>query len=155
MREKCRKVKEEGKEVSGLVIGKEKDIWDEVDVGIEEKVRNERKGVEEIKNGIKIKKESVSSGLNEVVDEWIELIKNKEYKKGLKMVSGMSKGFKEREEVERLYEEWVERLDEVEFKWSKYKSVVKECWDIGWDLGDIEEEIKEVKNEKVKVMCSK
>ena len=119
MREKCRKLKEEGKEVSGLVIGKEKDIWDEVDVGIEEKVRNESKGVEEIRNGMKIKKESLSSGLNEVVDEWIELIKNKEYKKGLKMVSGMSKGFKEREEVEELYEEWSERLDELECNCSR------------------------------------
>ena len=43
-----------------------------------------------------------------------ELIKNKQYKKALKMLSPISKAFKEREELQSLYEESVERLDELE-----------------------------------------
>lgn len=89
------------------------------------------------------------------MDESIELIKNKQYKKALKMLTPISKAFKEREELQSLYEESVERLDELEFNCSKYKTLVKECSDIASDLADIDQEIKDLKNQKLKVMSTK
>ena len=47
---------------------------------LDQKVRNQTKAVQEIKNRIKINKETLSTPLNELVDESIELIKNKQYK---------------------------------------------------------------------------
>ena len=44
---------------------------------------------------IKINKETLSTPLNELVDESIELIKNKQYKKALKMLTPISKTLKE------------------------------------------------------------
>lgn len=155
LREKSRKLKEERKDLTALLIAKQKHISDEVDVAIEQKVRNQTKAVQEIKNRIKINKETLSTPLNELVDESIELIKNKQYKKALKMLTPISKAFKEREELQSLYEESVERLDELEFNCSKYKTLVKECSDIASDLADIDQEIKDLKNQKLKVMSTK
>lgn len=155
LREKSRKLKEERKDLTALLIAKQKHISDEVDVAIEQKVRNQTKAVQEIKNRIKINKETLSTPLNELVDESIELIKNKQYKKALKMLTPISKAFKEREELQNLYEESVERLDELEFNCSKYKTLVKECSDIASDLADIDQEIKDLKNQKLKVMSTK
>lgn len=155
LREKSRKLKEERKDLTALLIAKQKHISDEVDVAIEQKVRNQTKAVQEIKNRIKINKETLSTPLNELVDESIELIKNKQYKKALKMLTPISKAFKEREELQSLYEESVERLDELEFNCSKYKTLVKECSDIASDLADIDQEIKDLKNPKLKVMSTK
>lgn len=155
LREKSRKLKEERKDLTALLIAKQKHISDEVDVAIEQKVRNQTKAVQEIKNRIKINKETLSTPLNELVDESIELIKNKQYKKALKMLTPLSKAFKEREELQSLYEESVERLDELEFNCSKYKTLVKECSDIASDLADIDQEIKDLKNQKLKVMSTK
>ena len=42
-----------------------------------------------------LNKETLSTPLNELVDESIELIKNKQYKKALKMLTPISKAFKE------------------------------------------------------------
>lgn len=155
LREKSRKLKEERKDLTVLLIAKQKHISDEVDVAIEQKVRNQTKAVQDIKNRIKINKETLSTPLNELVDESIELIKNKQYKKALKMLTPISKAFKEREELQSLYEESVERLDELEFNCSKYKTLVKECSDIASDLADIDQEIKDLKNQKLKVMSTK
>lgn len=155
LREKSRKLKEERKDLTALLIAKQKHISDEVDVAIEQKVRNQTKAVQEIKNRIKINKETLNTPLNELVDESIELIKNKQYKKALKMLTPISKAFKEREELQSLYEESVERLDELEFNCSKYKTLVKECSDIASDLADIDQEIKDLKNQKLKVMSTK
>lgn len=155
LREKSRKLKEERKGLTALLIAKQKRISDEVDVAIEQKVRNQTKAVQEIKNRIKINQETLSTPLNELVDESIELIKNKQYKEALKMLSPISKAFKEREELQSLYEESVERLDELEFNCSKYKAIVKECSDIASDLADIDQEIKDLKNQKLKVMSTK
>lgn len=155
LREKSRKLKEERKDLTALLIAKQKHISDEVDVAIEQKVRNQTKTVQEIKNRIKINKETLSTPLNELVDESIELIKNKQYKKALKMLTPISKAFKEREELQSLYEESVERLDELESNCSKYKTLVKECSDIASDLADIDQEIKDLKNQKLKVMSTK
>jgi DNA repair exonuclease SbcCD ATPase subunit len=155
LREKSRKLKEERKDLTALLIAKQKHISDEVDVAIEQKVRNQTKAVQEIKNRIKINKETLSTPLNELVDESIELIKNKQYKKALKMLTPISKAFKEREELQSLYEESVERLDELEFNCSKYKTLVKECSDIASDLADIDQEIKDLKNQKLRVMSTK
>lgn len=155
LREKSRKLKEERKDLTALLIAKQKHISDEVDVAIEQKVKNQTKAVQEIKNRIKINKETLSTPLNELVDESIELIKNKQYKKALKMLTPISKAFKEREELQSLYEESVERLDELEFNCSKYKTLVKECSDIASDLADIDQEIKDLKNQKLKVMSTK
>lgn len=155
LREKSRKLKEERKDLTALLIAKQKHISDEVDVAIEQKVRNQTKAVQEIKNQIKINKETLNTPLNELVDESIELIKNKQYKKALKMLTPISKAFKEREELQSLYEESVERLDELEFNCSKYKTLVKECSDIASDLADIDQEIKDLKNQKLKVMSTK
>lgn len=155
LREKSRKLKEERKDLTALLIAKQKHISDEVDVAIEQKVRNQTKAVQEIKNRIKINKETLSTPLNELVDESIELIKNKQYKKALKMLTPISKAFKEREELQNLYEESIERLDELEFNCSKYKTLVKECSDIASDLADIDQEIKDLKNQKLKVMSTK
>lgn len=155
LREKSRKLKEERKDLTALLIAKQKHISDEVDVAIEQKVKNQTKAVQEIKNRIKINKETLSTPLNELVDESIELIKNKQYKKALKMLSPISKAFKEREELQSLYEESIERLDELEFNCSKYKTLVKECSDIASDLADIDQEIKDLKNQKLKVMSTK
>lgn len=155
LREKSRKLKEERKDLTALLLAKQKHISDEVDVAIEQKVRNQTKSVQEIRNRIKINKETLSTPLNELVDESIELIKNKQYKKALKMLTPISKAFKEREELQSLYEESVERLDELEFNCSKYKTLVKECSDIASDLADIDQEIKDLKNQKLKVMSTK
>lgn len=155
LREKSRKLKEERKDLTALLIAKQKHISDEVDVAIEQKVRNQTKAVQEIKNRIKINKETLSTPLNELVDESIELIKNKQYKKALKMLTPISKAFKEREELQNLYEESIERLDELESNCSKYKTLVKECSDIASDLADIDQEIKDLKNQKLKVMSTK
>ena len=155
LREKSRKLKEERKDLTALLIAKQKHISDEVDVAIEQKVKNQTKAVQEIKNRIKINKETLSTPLNELVDESIELIKNKQYKKALKMLTPISKAFKEREELQSLYEESVERLDELESNCSKYKTLVKECSDIASDLADIDQEIKDLKNQKLKVMSTK
>lgn len=155
LREKSRKLKEERKDLTALLIAKQKHISDEVDVAIEQKVRNQTKAVQEIKNRIKINKETLSTPLNELVDESIELIKNKQYKKALKMLTPISKAFKEREELQSLYEESVERLDELEFNCSKYKTLVKECSDIASDMAYIDQEIKDLKNQKLKVMSTK
>lgn len=155
LREKSRKLKEERKGLTALLIAKQKRISDEVDVAIEQKVRNQTKAVQEIKNRIKINQETLSTPLNELVDESIELIKNKQYKKALKMLTPISKAFKEREELQSLYEESVERLDELEFNCSKYKALVEECSDIASDLADIDQEIKDLKNQKLKVMSTK
>lgn len=155
LREKSRKLKEERKGLTELLIAKQKRISDEVDVAIEQKVRNQTKAVQEIKNRIKINQETLSTPLNELVDESIELIKNKQYKKALKMLSPISKAFKEREELQSLYEESVERLDELEFNCSKYKALVQECSDIASDLAYIDQEIKDLKNQKLKVMSTK
>lgn len=155
LREKSRKLKEERKDLTALLIAKQKHISDEVDVAIEQKVRNQTKAVQEIKNRIKINKETLNTPLNELVDESIELIKNKQYKKALKMLTPLSKAFKEREELQSLYEKSVERLDELEFNCSKYKTLFKECSDIASDLADIDQEIKDLKNQKLKVMSTK
>lgn len=155
LREKSRKLKEERKDLTALLIAKQKHISDEVDVAIEQKVRNQTQAVQEIKNRIKINKETLSTPLNELVDESIELIKNKQYKEALKMLTPISKAFKEREELQDLYEESIERLDELEFNCSKYKTLVKECSDIASDLADIDQEIKDLKNQKLKVMSTK
>lgn len=155
LREKSRKLKGERKGLTALLIAKQKRISDEVDVAIEQKVRNQTKAVQEIKNRIKINQETLSTPLNELVDESIELIKNKQYKKALKMLTPISKAFKEREELQSLYEESVERLDELEFNCSKYKALVEECSDIASDLADIDQEIKDLKNQKLKVMSTK
>lgn len=155
LREKSRKLKEERKGLTALLIAKQKRISDEVDVAIEQKVRNQTKAVQEIKNRIKINQETLSTPLNELVDESIELIKNKQYKKALKMLTPISKAFKEREELQSLYEESVERLDELEFNCSKYKALVNECSDIASDLADIDQEIKDLKNQKLMVMSTK
>lgn len=155
LREKSRKLKEERKGLTALLIAKQKHISDEVEVAIEQKVRNQTKAVQEIKNRIKINQETLSTPLNELVDESIELIKNKQYKKALKMLTPLSKAFKEREELQSLYEESVERLDELEFNCSKYKALVQECSDIASDLADIDQEIKDLKNQKLKVMSTK
>lgn len=155
LREKSRKLKGERKDLTALLIAKQKHISDEVDVAIEQKVRNQTKAVQEIKNRIKINKETLSTPLNELVDESIELIKNKQYKKALKMLTPISKAFKEREELQSLYEESVERLDELEFNCSKYKTLVKECSYIASDLADIDQEIKDLKNQELKVMSTK
>lgn len=155
LREKSRKLKEERKDLTALLIAKQKHISDEVDVAIEQKVRNQTKAVQEIKARIKINKETLSTPLNELVDQSIELIKSKQYKKALKMLTPLSKAFKEREELQELYEESVERLDELEFNCSKYKALVKECSDIASDLADIDQEIKDLKNQKLKVMSTK
>jgi DNA repair exonuclease SbcCD ATPase subunit len=155
LREKSRKLKEERKGLTALLIAKQKRISDEVDVAIEQKVRNQTKAVQEIKNRIKINQETLGTPLNELVDESIELIKNKQYKKALKMLTPISKAFKEREELQSLYEESVERLDELEFNCSKYKALVEECSDIASDLADIDQEIKDLKNQKLKVMSTK
>lgn len=71
------------------------------------------------------------------------------------MLTPISKAFKEREELQNLYEESIERLDELESNCSKYKTLVKECSDIASDLADIDQEIKDLKNQKLKVMSTK
>lgn len=155
IREKSRKLKEERRDLTALLIAKQKRISDEVDVAIEQKVRNQTKAVQEIKSRIKLNKEILSTPLNELVDESIELIKNKQYKKALKMLTPLSKAFKEREELQELYEESTERLDELESNCTRYKALVKECSDIASDLADIDQEIKDLKNQKLKVMSTK
>ena len=118
LREKSRKLKEERKDLTALLIAKQKHISDEVDVAIEQKVRNQTKAVQEIKNRIKINKETLSTPLNELVDESIELIKNKQYKKALKMLTPVSKAFKEREELQSF-------INSMDSSTSSFKGVLR------------------------------
>ena len=137
LREKSRKLKEERKDLTALLIAKQKHISD--DSLLHAALKTSDLNV----------KVNIYSALYKQAEE------NKQYKKALKMLTPISKAFKEREELQSLYEESVERLDELEFNCSKYKTLVKECSDIASDLADIDQEIKDLKNQKLKVMSTK
>jgi DNA repair exonuclease SbcCD ATPase subunit len=152
IKKESRDLKEERKSLTKLLIKKNQQIKDEVDQSLQQKIQNTQNHIS--KYTAKIKKVK-SLSLENVVDETIELLKHKDYNTAITKLQRIRRLYKNIIKYSDRVNELRERLDSLRKIDQLYDKLKTECEDISDDLAQIDQDIKNLKEEKLSVMSPK
>ena len=152
IKKESRDLKEERKLLTKLLIKKNQQIKDEVDQSLQQKIQNTQNHIS--KYTAKIKKVK-SLSLENVVDETIELLNHKDYNTAITKLQRIRRLYKNIIKYSDRVNELRERLDSLRKIDQLYDKLKTECEDISDDLAQIDQDIKNLKEEKLSVMSPK
>lgn len=152
IKKESRDLKEERKSLTKLLIQKNQQIKDEVDQSLQQKIENTQNHISKYTNKIKKVK---SLSLENVVDETIELLRHKDYNTAITKLQRIRRSYKNIIKYSDRVNELRERLDSLRKIDQLYDKLKTECDDISDDLAQIDQDIKNLKEEKLSVMSPK
>lgn len=152
IKEERRSLKKERKELTEVLLEKQKGISEEVDQSLPMKIKNTQDNITKVTHSLKEAKSLSNKSLSEVVEDTIKLLQKKKYDTATTKLLRIRDAFIKIERYQEELDQLRTRLTELTNTQRNYEKLKQECSDIASDLAEIDHEIKKLGEEKRKVM---
>lgn len=150
-----RELREKRIELTKKLQSTQREIKDIVSATIDSKISRTESRLKHIHNKLQVLKNGTELNLENFVTEILKMLKNKNYKLAYKKLQTLHVTFKEITEYQEEKEDLIKRKWKLKEIQARYEHINKTCNTLADNICAIDEQIKELENEKQKVLSPK